>query len=742
MSIVSKMTTEEKIKLVCGADFWHSSEIERLGIRSYSFSDGPYGIRKQEGENDHLGLNESIKAICFPTGSALGASFNKKLIERQGQLLGQFARQENIDVLLGPSMNIKRSPLCGRNFEYFSEDPYVTGELASAYIKGVQSRGIAACPKHFALNNQEYYRMTSSSNADERTMREIYLKAFEKVVREAMPLTIMTSYNKINGIYASDNKYLLKTVLRDEWEFSGVVVSDWGGTNHRSTNLKAGLDISMPNSLFLEKQLATSLSDGTITESDLDYSCNRILELDKKISTANHHEKLTLDRGYQEAKLIANETIVLLRNEDVLPLNIKEKVLFIGPFAENPRFQGGGSSHINSYRPTSSLDSVPTNAKVDFIEGYSLNDDENQVILKEETLKKAACYNKVVLFAGLPDNYESEGYDREHLNLPQQQLDLIDGLADLACKVIIVLHNGSPVEIPFAEKVEGIIEAYLSGEAVGEVVSDILFGKVNPSGRLAETFPLKIQDTPTYLTYGKAKENVYYHEGLFVGYRYYNSKQLPVRYPFGYGLSYTKFDYKQLELLHNKKTGNYDVSVSVTNIGDMDGKEVIQLYVEHQDSQIVRAKRELKGFEKIGIKIGETERVEFTLPPQTFSHWSNENNCWQTEGGKYKIQIGKNSDEIILEDTVEIPPSKKQILYSMDTVLGDILENEKSAKIFGKLFSEFTDSPAEKRESSAISNALVQETMKTMPLRALLNYTQNISESDVKVMLDKMNGQV
>lgn len=739
MSSVHNMTLEEKIKLVCGADFWHTHAIERLGIRQYMFADGPYGLRKQEGESDHLGLNESVKAICFPTGSAMGASFNKELTKQLGEILGQFARQENVDILLGPSMNIKRSPLCGRNFEYFSEDPYLTGELATAYVRGVQSRGVGASPKHFALNNQEYYRMTSSSNADERTMREIYLKAFEQVVKDSDPITIMSSYNRVNGTYASDHPYLLTGVLRKEWGFSGVVVSDWGGSNQRATNLKAGLDISMPHSNFLENQLIKGLANETISEDDLDQACQRIITMTERLIPQEETDAISLEKGHEMAKLIADETIVLLKNENVLPLSVEEKILFVGPFAKKPRFQGGGSSHINSYRPTNAYDSVPLGASVDYVEGYSLSDADDQLLLRRELVEKARKYHKVVAFIGLPDEYESEGYDRAHLRIPQQQLDMINDLAQLTCKIIVVLHNGSPVELPFASEVEGIIEAYLGGEAVGEAVSDILYGKVNPSGRLAESFPVKLQDTPTYLTYGKEKENVSYHEGIFVGYRYYQSKEIAVQYPFGYGLSYTSFSYDNVKVLTEPDKDTFKVSVSVSNTGDILGKEVVQLYIQAQDPQISRPYRELKAFEKIMLEPGQTQEVTFNLSYDIFNHWSNEQQAWQREGGVYDIVFGKNVEDKQLSATIAVEALNNRKNYSLDSVITDFLEDDVASTYFSSLFSSFNRFSVETDENAAISTKMIQESMGSMPLRALLNYVPQISEDQAIEMLSKIN---
>lgn len=742
-NIIKELTVDEKISLVCGDSFWSTTAIERLNIPALFLSDGPHGLRKQEGESDHLGINESSSAVCFPAGCATGASFNTELLENLGNVLGQFSKQENIDILLGPAMNIKRSPLCGRNFEYFSEDPCVTGALASAYVKGLQSNGVGASPKHFAVNNQEYRRMTSSSNLDNRTLREIYLNGFEQVVKEARPMTIMSAYNRVNGVYASDSRELLTSILRDEWGFDGIVVSDWGASNDRATNLKAGLDLSMPNSRYLETQLREAIQRDEEYESALDEACERILNIASKIKESKpNKQNISLEEGHQYAKLFADESIVLLKNESVLPLNLNCCVAFIGPFAKQPRYQGGGSSHINSYRVSGALSAVPDEAKQFYAEGYRLDDAGNHRELRDEAVLLASQVDVVVVFAGLPDSYESEGYDRKHLCLPKQQTDLISELSRTKSKVVVVLHNGAPLEMPWINEVDAVLEAYLGGEAVGEATADILFGKINPSGRLAETFPKRLEDTPTYLTYGKEKDQVNYGEGIFVGYRYYNSKEIPVLFPFGHGLSYTTFEYTNMEI-SNPTSDALDfvnVSVSVTNTGLIKGKEVIQLYVSQKNPTIVRPLRELKAFTKIELDPGETKTVKFTLSDRAFSFWSVESNDWFLESDEYQIQFGKSVEDIIIQDTIMIKANKKaKTVYTVDSVLADVFENEDVAKIFSKLLPVAEGTQNVPTDNAAISSEMFLATMNSMPIRALMNYIPNINEAELLSTIDLMN---
>ena len=547
--LVSRMTLEEKASLCSGLDFWHTKGVERLGIPSEMVSDGPHGLRKQDDKADHLGINDSIQAVCFPAGCATASSFNRELVTKLGETLGEECQAENVSTILGPAMNIKRSPLCGRNFEYYSEDPLVSTEMAGALVHGVQSKHIGTSPKHFMANNQEYHRLTSSSEMDERTMREIYLASFEGMVKKEKPWTIMNAYNKLNGTYLCENKEMLTDVLRREWGFDGYVMTDWGAMNDRVEALKAGCNLEMPSCEgATDAEIVAAVQDGTLDESVLDKSCEEYLNVIFKYEeNRDKNAVFQREKDHETAREIEEECIVLLKNEDaLLPLSADKKVAFIGKYAEEPRYQGGGSSHINSFKTESAMDAVEFLATVKkenitFAKGFDDVEDKADEALAAKAVEAAANADVAVIFAGLPDSFESEGYDRKHLGMPNCQNALIEAVAEAQPNTIVVLHNGAPIEMPWLGKVKAVLEAYLGGQAVGGAVVNVLYGNANPSGRLAETFPLRIQDTPCYLNYGGEHDKSVYSEGVFVGYRYYTSKEMEVLFPFGYGLSYTTF---------------------------------------------------------------------------------------------------------------------------------------------------------------------------------------------------------
>ena len=576
--LISKMTLEEKAGLCSGEDFWHTKGIERLGIPSVMVSDGPHGLRKQEDEADHLGINDSIKAVCFPAGCATASSFDRNLLEELGEIIGNECQAENISTILGPAMNIKRSPLCGRNFEYYSEDPLVSSEMASAFVRGVQSKSVGTSPKHFMANNQEYHRMTSSSEMDERTMREIYLASFENMVKKEKPWTIMNSYNKLNGTYLCENKEMLSDILRDEWGFDGYVMTDWGAMNERVEALKAGCNLEMPASGGkTDKEIVDAVRSGELDEDVLDQRCEEFLNIVFRY-IENRDETVVFDReqDHEKARHIEEECIVLLKNEDnILPLTPEQKTAFIGKYAAAPRFQGGGSSHINSFKTESALDALDTadgikKENIIYAQGYDDLEDKTDEELLREAVEAAKSAETAVIFAGLPDSFESEGYDRTHMRMPQCQITLIEEVAKAQPNTVVVLHNGAPVEMPWIDKVKAVVEVYLGGQAVGGATVNILYGNTNPSGHLAETFPIRVQDTPCYLTYGGEHDKSIYSEGVFVGYRYYASKEMNVLFPFGHGLSYTTFSYSNLtvEKERIRESETLRVSVDVTNTGN------------------------------------------------------------------------------------------------------------------------------------------------------------------------------
>lgn len=755
-NLISQMTLEEKAGMCSGADFWHLKGVERLGIPSVMVTDGPHGLRKQAEGGDHLGINESEKAVCFPAGCATAASFDRALIKRQGETIGHECQAMNVSTILGPAMNIKRSPLCGRNFEYYSEDPYVSSELAAALIEGVQSKNVGTSAKHFLANNQEKRRMTNSSDVDERTLREIYLASFEGAVKKAKPWTVMSSYNRINGEFVGDSSEYLTKILRNEWGFDGYVVSDWGAVNDRIKALKAGLDLEMPHgSDENDEMIVKAVEKGELDEEILDLTCERILDIIFRF-TQNRDETAVFDyeSDHETAAEVESECMVLLKNEnDILPLDASKKIAFIGKYAKTPRYQGGGSSHINSWKVESALEaakSIPQLANVTFAEGYQDDKDEIVKELQDEAVKTAAEADIAVLFIGLPDNFESEGYDRKHMNLPNCQNELVQKVLEVQKNVVIVLHNGSPVIMPWKDHVSGILEAYLGGEAVGRAVAEVLAGIKNPCGRLAETFPLRLEDTPCYLTYGKGFDNANYQEGVFVGYRYYTSRKMQTAFPFGYGLSYTTFEYSNL-LLNRKEITDKDtveVSVNVKNTGSRAGKTVVQLYVEAPETEVVRPIRELRGFEKIFLEAGEEKTVTFTLDERAFAYWNTLIHDWYAEEGTYKVMIGENADQMCASEEITVHTTKElPKTYSLNTCLGELMRDPEAQAVMGPFMQGMSQNQAasemaeaqENDESGVVNQEMMAAMMEGMPLRQLLSFVPGIKREMLEQIVNALN---
>lgn len=744
------MTLEEKASLCSGLDFWHTKGVERLGIPSEMVSDGPHGLRKQDDKADHLGINDSIQAVCFPAGCATASSFNRELVTKLGETLGEECQAENVSTILGPAMNIKRSPLCGRNFEYYSEDPLVSTEMAGALVHGVQSKHIGTSPKHFMANNQEYHRLTSSSEMDERTMREIYLASFEGMVKKEKPWTIMNAYNKLNGTYLCENKEMLTDVLRKEWGFDGYVMTDWGAMNDRVEALKAGCNLEMPSCEgATDVEIVAAVQDGTLDESVLDKSCEEYLnvifkyEENRDKNAVFQHEK-----DHETAREIEEECIVLLKNEDaLLPLSADKKVAFIGKYAEEPRYQGGGSSHINSWKVESAVEAVKEIAEVTFARGFEDDVDEVNEELQNEAIRIAQEAEIAVIFAGLPDNFESEGYDRKHLNLPNCQNALIEKICNVQKNTIVVLHNGSPVTMPWKDRVKGIVEAYLGGQAVGKAAVNILYGNVNPSGRLAETFPLRLEDTPCYLTYGKGVDEAVYSEGVFVGYRYYTSKKQEVLFPFGYGLSYTTFTYSNLKLDKSAMTDKevLTVSVDLENTGKRTGKEVVQIYVAPGESETARPVKELRAFDKIELAPGEKKTVVFELGARAFAYWNTEIHDWFVESGVYEIQVGKNAEDVLLSASVQVEGTKKiKKTYTLNTCMGELMQDEKAGTVFGQMMggNQQAAQMAEANQedpSGAVNAEMMAAMMNDMPLRQLLSFVPGMTREALEQILAAVN---
>ena len=755
--LISKMTLEEKAGLCSGEDFWHTKGIERLGIPSVMVSDGPHGLRKQEDEADHLGINDSIKAVCFPAGCATASSFDRDLLEELGKIIGNECQAENISTILGPAMNIKRSPLCGRNFEYYSEDPLVPSEMASAFVRGVQSKSVGTSPKHFMANNQEYHRMTSSSEMDERTMREIYLASFENMVKKEKPWTIMNSYNKLNGTYLCENKEMLSDILRDEWGFDGYVMTDWGAMNERVEALKAGCNLEMPASGGkTDKEIVDAVRSGELDETVLDQRCEEFLNIIFRY-IENRDENAVFDRekDHEKARHIEEESIVLLKNEDsILPLSPEQKTAFIGKYAAAPRFQGGGSSHINSFKTESAMDALEivdgiNKENIIYAQGYDDLEDKTDDALLQEAVEAAKRAETAVIFAGLPDSFESEGYDRTHMRMPQCQITLIEEVAKVQPDTVVVLHNGAPVEMPWIDKVKAVVEVYLGGQAVGGATVNVLYGNTNPSGHLAETFPIRVQDTPCYLTYGGEHDKSVYSEGVFVGYRYYASKEMNVLFPFGHGLSYTTFSYSNLmvEKERIRESEKLKVSVDVTNTGNRFGKEVIQLYVAPKNSTVIRPVRELRAFDKIGIAPGETKTVTFLLDGRAYAYWSTEIHDWHVESGEYEIQIGKNAQDIVLSKTVYVE-SEHMIpkVFTLNSTMGEIMADAKGKAVFEQAVSKMAGADAQEMENQslegdgeAISAEMMAAMMEAMPLRQLISFVPGVTKEALTSLVKVLN---
>lgn len=749
--ILSEMTLEEKASLCSGQDFWHTKAIKRLGIPNVMVSDGPHGLRKQDQSADNAGINDSIKAVCFPAACAAAASFDRELIYKIGEALGDACQHEDVSTILGPAVNIKRSPLCGRNFEYFSEDPYLASEMAAYHIKGVQSRNVGTSLKHFLANNQEHRRMSCSSDVDERTLREIYLSAFEGAVKNGKPWTVMCSYNKINGTFASENRKYLTDVLRDEWGFDGLVMSDWGAVNDRVKGIEAGLDLEMPGSGGVnDSRIVQAVREGKLCENEVDKSAERILNLVNKYMENRKPDTLwDKDEQHELAGKFAGECMVLLKNEGILPLKKGGKIAFIGKFAEVPRYQGGGSSHINSFKVTSALEAAEGISEIIYAQGYDTEDDIIDEVMLNEAVEAAKNAETAVIFAGLPDSFESEGYDRTHMSMPHCQNELIKRVAKVQPNTVIVLHNGSPVEMPWADDVKGILESYLGGESVGKACVDVLFGDINPSGKLPETFPKKLEDNPSYLFYGGEGDKSEYREGIFIGYRYYDKKKMKVLFPFGYGLSYTTFKYSNLKVSSKsiKDTDKLTVTMDVTNTWKAAGKEIVELYVSEKQPCVIRPVKELRGFEKILLNPGETKTVTFTLSSRDFSYYNINIHDWYANTGDFDILIGKSSRDIELTETVHVESSVKlPINLTVNTTFGDILNMPEAAEALKPLIDLVAKAIGEQitekdnENIGAISDDISNAMLKYMPIRGLISFGGlGINYDELTAMVNEAN---
>lgn len=653
---LQKMTLEEKAALLGGRTVWQTRENERLSIPSIFLSDGPHGLRKQAGAGDHLGLNASLEATCFPTAATIANSWDEKLGEELGEALGEEAASMDVDVLLGPGLNIKRSPLCGRNFEYFSEDPYLSGKMAAAYIRGIQRMGVAACPKHFAVNSQELRRMAMDAVVDERTLREIYLTGFEIAVKEGKSKAIMSSYNRVNGTYANENKHLLTDILRNEWGFDGMVVSDWGGNNDAVKAVEAGANLEMPNCGYgSAREIVKAVKDGTLSESVLD---ERVCELVKVIMDLKEHKNtgrnekhsgFNREEHHRLAKRAAAESMVLLKNEaSILPLDRNKKLAIIGDFAFAPRYQGAGSSMVNPTK-VEAVAGIARDYKLNILgmtRGYKRDGDVDEAE-KKAALDLAEKADIVIFCFGLNEISESEGLDRTHMRIPQNQIELLQDISRVNENVVGILSAGSAMEMPWQSCCKAILNGYLNGQAGASATLDILTGAVNPSGRLAETYPIAYEHTPSFRYYPSSERTSEYRESIFVGYRYYDTSKVRVQYPFGFGLSYTEFTYSGL------KVDDSGAELTVSNTGDRDGAEVVQMYVGLPNAIVFRPEKELKGFAKVFLKAGESRKVKIPFDDKTFRYWNVKTESWEVETGTYNVMIGSSVADIRLVGTIE-----------------------------------------------------------------------------------------
>jgi beta-glucosidase len=720
--LLTELTVPEKAALTSGSSFWYTAAVDRLGIPKIMVSDGPHGLRAQPGEGDHVGIGGSVPATCFPTASAIASAWNPDLLRRIGRALAQEARAINLSVILGPGINMKRSPLCGRNFEYFSEDPFLAGELAVGIVDGIQSGGVGTSVKHYAANNQETDRLRVDAQIDERTLREIYLPHFERVVKATQPWTVMCAYNKINGLSCSENTWLLTTVLREEFGFEGLIVSDWGAVYHRVPALLAGLDLEMPPALGRSpKEIVAAVESGEVPADVLDARVRKVLELVAKgMPVLELDESFDADAHHALAREAAAESVVLLKNDGVLPLATDAPVAVIGEFARTPRFQGAGSSQVTPTRVDVLLDELrAVCGEVPFAAGYGIGETADDAALLTEAERVAGSADTVVMVIGLPAADESEGFDRTHMNLPANQLAALKAVAAVNPDVVVVLVNGSSVVLgevtPYAR---ALVEAWLGGQAAGGAIADVLTGTVNPSGRLAETIPHRLEDNPSYFNFPGDSQVVRYGEGLFIGYRGYDKARQDVAFPFGFGLSYTSFTLSDLTVTTRGSVAEGSlaatVTVTVTNTGSVDGAEVVQVYVQDVESSVVRPVRELKGFAKIRLAAGATEDVSIELDQRAFAFWSVRRRDWVVEAGDFMIAVGPNSRDLPLTTTVTIEAPNLAAPLDRDSTLQEWMSDP--------IGRQLVEAEVKNGQPAAMLDDELGSVVGTMPMSTLANF--------------------
>ncbi|MFT3892825.1 MAG: glycoside hydrolase family 3 C-terminal domain-containing protein [Anaerolineales bacterium] len=735
-SLLAQMTLEEKAALCTGASSWTTTPVERLGIPELIMSDGPHGVRRVP--DVHAVAIESLPATCFPTASCLASTWDVELIRKMGVALAEECIALNVDVILGPGANMKRSPLGGRNFEYFSEDPYLAGEMAASIINGVQSKGVGTSLKHYAANNQEFQRFSISAEVDERTLREIYLPAFEKAVKQAQPWTVMCSYNKVNGTFASEHYHLLTEILKNEWGFEGLVVSDWGAVRDRVAGLKGGLDLEMPGPQDRRvKAVVEAVRSGKLEEAVLDESVRRILNIVFKAKETPKNGTFDVDAHHELAHQIATEGMVLLKNNGLLPLKGQQHIAVIGRSAESAHFQGGGSSHIHPTKvavPFKELQAQAENAELTYAEGYPKDNSFRQDMI-DDAVALARTADVAVLYIALPTFKESEGYDRKDLDLTEQQIALIKAVSNFQPNTVVVLNNGAPVAMSeWIDGVAAVLEGWMMGQAGGVAIADVLFGRVNPSGKLAETFPIKLSDTPSHINWPGGAGEVHYGEGLFIGYRYYDAKEMPVLFPFGYGLSYTTFQYSNAKVSVNnfKDVDGLTVTVDVTNTGKFAGKETVQVYVHDQKSGLIRPEKELKGFAKVELQPGETKSVSIALDFRAFAYYHSEYKQWITEDGEFDILVAASAADIretltvTLESTLKLP-----CVLDKESTIKEWMADPRGKVVLGDIYAQIESQSRRVfgggDERYGNDNAIgmdIMDMMNDMPLVSVLMFQQ------------------
>ncbi|MCB0570850.1 MAG: glycoside hydrolase family 3 C-terminal domain-containing protein [Phaeodactylibacter sp.] len=754
-ALVAQMTLEEKASLCSGKDFWTTKPIERLGIPSIMMTDGPHGLRKATG----LDITNSVPATCFPTASALASSWDVSLVTEVGKALGVEAQANDVQILLGPGTNMKRSPLGGRNFEYFSEDPVLAGKLAAAFIRGVQSQGVGTSLKHYAVNNQEYERMAMSSDLDEQTLHEIYLPAFEIAVKESQPWTVMCAYNRINGVYAAENPLLLHDILKEQWGLEGFVVSDWGATADRVAGVKAGLHLEMPASGGMtDKKIVAAVQDGTLDEARLDEIVTELLAVTLKAYDNRKAMTFSAQQHHDLARKVGGECAVLLKNEgSILPIQAgkTQKVAVIGAFAKTPRYQGAGSSQVkptqiaNAYDELSKIMAGKTT--LSYAEGYTHEGTTDDAMLAEAR-KQATAADIAIVFAGLPDSYESEGFDRSNIDMPEGHNQLIEAVAAAQPNTVVVLMNGSAITMPWAAKAKAIVEGWLGGQAGGGALADVLTGKVNPSGKLSETFPQRLEDTPAFLDFPGRQGHAHYGEGLFIGYRYYDKKKIEPLFPFGYGLSYTTFSYTGIQASTSsaKDTETIQVDVKVKNTGKVAGKEIVQLYVHNGSTELIRPEKELKHFAKVDLKPGEETTVRFDLSYRDFAYYDAQVHDWQVNSGAYTVLVGGSSASLPLKADIDIEATKvKYPKFTETSLLKDLKRSPMGQMVYQQMMAGMKQgimgggqpaaTPEEKAEREKAA-AMMEMFFQEMPLRNMARMSQGqFTEEMLQGLLMQLN---